>query len=211
MEDLTLQVLRVSSRFRCAVAALAFCIGMLGTLRAQSDGIPRRRLMMVLFFHAARLAMVDFDPVPVLAPVGGSDRTALLQGKLIVDHHYYWFSSVFFYTNRNGVALERPHSTTSCTVPTLPARPTSSSTTPSFGNFGLSPEAEISSCAGFGASSPGRAWSEPRTCTSHRPAAAKFSWPIIPSAPRTSPTVILRHSGQKTTFRRWRFLQLADG
>jgi hypothetical protein len=26
-------------------------------------------------------------------------------GKLIVDHHYYWFSSVFFYTNRDALLL----------------------------------------------------------------------------------------------------------
>jgi hypothetical protein len=27
------------------------------------------------------------------------------QGELIVDHHYYWFSSVFFYTNRTALLL----------------------------------------------------------------------------------------------------------
>jgi hypothetical protein len=26
-------------------------------------------------------------------------------GKLIVDHHYYWFSSIFFYTNRDALLL----------------------------------------------------------------------------------------------------------
>ena len=27
------------------------------------------------------------------------------RGKLIVDHHYYTFSSVFFYTNRDALLL----------------------------------------------------------------------------------------------------------
>src|SRR5271169_4131998 len=60
--------------------------------------------MMVLFFHAARLAMVVFDPYLSSRPLA----EALLrspQGKLIVDHHYYTFSSVFFYTNRDALLL----------------------------------------------------------------------------------------------------------
>jgi len=60
--------------------------------------------MMVLFFHAARLALVAFDPYM-------GSRTladALLQappGKLIVDGQYYTFSSVFFYTNRRALLV----------------------------------------------------------------------------------------------------------
>jgi len=61
-------------------------------------------IMMVLFFHAARLAMVVFDPYLSSRPLA----EALLhapRGKLIVDHHYYTFSSVFFYTNRDALLL----------------------------------------------------------------------------------------------------------
>jgi hypothetical protein len=61
-------------------------------------------LMMVLFFHAARLAMVTFDPYLSSRPLA----EALLrspEGRLIVDHHYYTFSSVFFYTNRTALLL----------------------------------------------------------------------------------------------------------
>src|SRR5271169_3415186 len=60
--------------------------------------------MMVLFFHAARLAMVVFDPYLSSRPLA----EALLrspEGKLIVDHHYYTYSSVFFYTNRTALLL----------------------------------------------------------------------------------------------------------
>ena len=56
-------------------------------------------LMMVLFLHAARAAMVVFDPYLSSRPLA----TALLQapkGRLIVSGAYYGFSSVFFYTDR---------------------------------------------------------------------------------------------------------------
>jgi hypothetical protein len=60
--------------------------------------------MMVIFFQAARLALVVFDPYL-------SSRTLankLLQsppGELIIDHHYYIFSSIFFYTDRTALLL----------------------------------------------------------------------------------------------------------
>lgn len=60
--------------------------------------------MMVLFFHAARLALVVFDPYLSSRPLAN----ALLQapyGDLVVDHHYYTYSSIFFYTNRTAWLL----------------------------------------------------------------------------------------------------------
>jgi hypothetical protein len=60
--------------------------------------------MMVIFFHAARLAMVTFDPYMSSRPLA----EALMRapgGTLIVDHHYYTFSSVFFYANREALLL----------------------------------------------------------------------------------------------------------
>ena len=57
--------------------------------------------MMVLFFHAARLALIVFDPYLSSRPLAD----ALLrspQGGLMVDHPYYTFSSVFFYTDRSA-------------------------------------------------------------------------------------------------------------
>ena len=45
------------------MAGIAFLIGALGCMRANSQkAFLAATLMMVLFFHAARLAMVKFDP-----------------------------------------------------------------------------------------------------------------------------------------------------
>jgi hypothetical protein len=60
--------------------------------------------MMVLFFHAARLALVDFDPYLSSRPLAEALNKAA-PGKLIVDDQYYTFSSVFFYTNRRALLL----------------------------------------------------------------------------------------------------------
>ncbi len=104
MEDLTLQSFAYL-RLPLAVAALACCIGMLGTFRAQSRrAFIAAAIMMLLFFHAARLAMVDFDPFLSSKQIADVlERSP--EGTLIVDHHYYWFSSVFFYTNRTALLL----------------------------------------------------------------------------------------------------------
>ena len=104
MEDLTLASFAYL-RLPLAVAAIAFLAGALGTLRATGQrAFLAAALMMVLFFHAARLAMVVFDPYLSSRPLAD----VLLRspkGKLIVDHHYYTFSSVFFYTNRTALLL----------------------------------------------------------------------------------------------------------
>ncbi|MBZ5645708.1 MAG: glycosyltransferase family 39 protein [Acidobacteriia bacterium] len=105
MEDLTLHSFAYL-RLPLAVAGIAFLLGALGTLRAASQrAFLAAALMMVLFFHAARLALVVFDPYMSSRPLA----EALLRapdGKLIVHHHYYPFSSVFFYTNRTALLLD---------------------------------------------------------------------------------------------------------
>src|SRR5262249_53436995 len=58
----------------------------------------------VLFFQAARMALVVFDPYMSSRPLADALLRAP-QGKLIVDHHYYDFSSVFFYTQRDALLL----------------------------------------------------------------------------------------------------------
>jgi 4-amino-4-deoxy-L-arabinose transferase-like glycosyltransferase len=102
MQDLTLASFAYL-RLPLLVATIAFCVGALATWR-----LPNRKaflaaaLMMVLFFHAARLAMAVFDPFLSSRPLA----EALLkspEGTLIVDHHYYTFSSIFFYTNRTAL------------------------------------------------------------------------------------------------------------
>jgi hypothetical protein len=60
--------------------------------------------MMALFFHAARLALVSFDPYLGSRPLAEA-LNAAPPGKLIVDDQYYAFSSIFFYTNRDALLL----------------------------------------------------------------------------------------------------------
>jgi hypothetical protein len=104
MEDLTLQSFAYL-RVPLFVAALALLVGVFGTVRSAGQrAFLAAAVMMVLFFHAARLALVVFDPYLSSRPLA----EALLRsppGKLIVDHHYYLFSSVFFYTNRTALLL----------------------------------------------------------------------------------------------------------
>jgi 4-amino-4-deoxy-L-arabinose transferase-like glycosyltransferase len=106
LTDLTLRAFAYL-RLPLAVAGVAFLIGAVGAwrLRSSSAGMSLALVaMMVLFFHAARLALVVFDPYMASRPLA----EALLQappGKLIVDDQYYTFSSVFFYTNRRALLL----------------------------------------------------------------------------------------------------------
>jgi len=60
--------------------------------------------MAIVFFQAARIAMAAFDPFLSSRPLAEALRRAPA-GKLIVDHHYYTFSSIFFYTNRDALLL----------------------------------------------------------------------------------------------------------
>jgi 4-amino-4-deoxy-L-arabinose transferase-like glycosyltransferase len=104
MEDLTLDSFAYL-RLPLAMAAAALVIGVFSTLRpARRSAYLGIAIMMVVFFHAARLAMVTFDPYLSSRPL----IKALEQsppGELIIDHHYYWFSSVFFYTDRTALLL----------------------------------------------------------------------------------------------------------
>jgi 4-amino-4-deoxy-L-arabinose transferase-like glycosyltransferase len=104
IEDLTMSSFAYL-RFPLFVAAIAFLIGSLGTLRAPGQrAFIAAAVMMVIFFHAARLALVVFDPYLSSRPLA----EALLKspdGALIVNHHYYTFSSVFFYANRSAFLL----------------------------------------------------------------------------------------------------------
>jgi hypothetical protein len=104
MEDLTLESFAYL-RLPLIVAAVAFLIGTFGTFRATGKRtFLATAVMMVVFFHAARLALVVFDPYMSSRPlVKALEKSP--PGDLIVDHHYYEFSSVFFYTNRNALLL----------------------------------------------------------------------------------------------------------
>jgi hypothetical protein len=102
MQDLTLASFAYL-RTPLLVAAIAFCIGALAIWKFTSRrAFLAAALMMVLFFHAARMAMAVFDPFMSSRPLA----EALLKspdGTLIIDHHYYTFSSIFFYMNRTAL------------------------------------------------------------------------------------------------------------
>jgi 4-amino-4-deoxy-L-arabinose transferase-like glycosyltransferase len=75
------------------VAGVAFLIGAISAARKQIAGVI---VMMVLFFHAARLALVVFDPYLASRALAEALNRAP-HGKLILDDQYYTFSSVVFY------------------------------------------------------------------------------------------------------------------
>jgi len=104
MADLTLDSFAYL-RIPLLVAGGAFLIGSLGTLRTTGQrAFLAAALMMVVFFQAARLALVVFDPYLSSRQLA----EAILKspgGALIIDNHYYTFSSVVFYTNRDALLL----------------------------------------------------------------------------------------------------------
>jgi 4-amino-4-deoxy-L-arabinose transferase-like glycosyltransferase len=104
MEDLTLQSFAYL-RLPLLLAAIACAIGAVGTFRASAKrAFVCATLMMLLFFQAARLALVVFEPDLSSRPLADAILRSP-EGKLIVDRHYYTFSSIFFYTGRPALLL----------------------------------------------------------------------------------------------------------
>ena len=102
MQDLTLGSFGYL-RAPLLVAAIAFCMGAFATWEwAGQRAFVATALMMILFFHAARLALAVFDPYLSSRPLAEAILKSP-EGTLIVDHHYYTFSSIFFYTNRTAL------------------------------------------------------------------------------------------------------------
>jgi 4-amino-4-deoxy-L-arabinose transferase-like glycosyltransferase len=102
MEDLTLDSFAYL-RLPLLIAGIAFLIGALGCLRTTAEkSFLAITLMMVLFLHAARLAMVKFDPYLSSQPLA-EDFMRSPDGTLITQGHFYPLSSIFFYTNREGL------------------------------------------------------------------------------------------------------------
>jgi 4-amino-4-deoxy-L-arabinose transferase-like glycosyltransferase len=104
LEDLTFDSFAYL-RTPLVVAGTAFLLGAIGMLLFRAKrAFLAIAVMMVIFLHAARLAMVVFDPYMSSRPLA----EALLEapaGQLIVDDQYYAFSSIFFYTNRRALLL----------------------------------------------------------------------------------------------------------
>jgi hypothetical protein len=83
-------------------ATLAGAIGVFG-FRGNRAAIGLA-VMMVLFFQAARLALIAFDPYLGSWPLANALNRAP-EGQLIIDDPYYEMSSIFFYTNRTALIL----------------------------------------------------------------------------------------------------------
>jgi hypothetical protein len=97
MGDLTLQSFAYL-RVPLALAGIAALVGIAGLRRP----ILSAALMMLIFFHAARVAMIAFDPYLGSKPLADALSIAP-PGNLIEADAYYAFSSVFFYTNRTAL------------------------------------------------------------------------------------------------------------
>jgi len=61
-------------------------------------------VMMVLFFQAARVALIAFDPYLGSYPIAKALNEAP-PGGLIVDDPYYEFSSLMYFSNRTALIL----------------------------------------------------------------------------------------------------------
>ena len=108
MQDLTLGSFAYL-RAPLGIAGGAFVLGSIGAMRAVATrayarGYVVAAVMMIVFFQGARLAMVKFDPL-----LSSRNLARLIlqgpPGQIIVDHNYYWFSSVPFYTGRSELLL----------------------------------------------------------------------------------------------------------
>lgn len=98
MGDLTLDSFAYL-RLPLAVAGLAFAIGAAAAYFTRgARAAVGFAVMMTLFFHAARLALVTFDPYLGSRPLAEALRESP-PGTLIADNQYYTFSSVFFYAH----------------------------------------------------------------------------------------------------------------
>ena len=105
MGDLTLASFAYL-RMPLVVAGIAFSIGAFGGWFLKGRrAILAFAVMMVLFLHASRLALVVFDPYLSSRPLATALQHAP-EGRLILNGQYYSFSSVFFYTNRRALLLD---------------------------------------------------------------------------------------------------------
>jgi 4-amino-4-deoxy-L-arabinose transferase-like glycosyltransferase len=87
------------------LASIAFAAGAAGAWFFSSRrAFFALAAMMVLFFHASRLALIAFDPYLSSRPLAEALRRAP-PGRLILNGAYYDFSSIFFYTNRSALLL----------------------------------------------------------------------------------------------------------
>jgi 4-amino-4-deoxy-L-arabinose transferase-like glycosyltransferase len=92
-------------RLPLAIAGVAMLAGAVGAfaLRGMRAALALA-FMMVIFFQAARLALIAFDPYLGSYPLAQALNRAP-EGELILDDPYYEMSGLFFYTNRSALIL----------------------------------------------------------------------------------------------------------
>ena len=104
MEDLTLDSFAYL-KLPLAMAALAFLVGVAGTLKTRGESaFLAAALMMAMFYQAARVALIDFDPFLSSRPLAN----AILEsppGEIIMDSQYWTLSTIPFYTGRSELML----------------------------------------------------------------------------------------------------------
>jgi hypothetical protein len=92
-------------RLPLAIAGLAMLSGSIGAFALhRKQAALALAFMMALFFQAARLALIAFDPYLGSYPLAMALNRAP-QGELILDDPYYEMSGLFFYTNRSALIL----------------------------------------------------------------------------------------------------------
>ncbi len=86
-------------------AGIACLIGLIGiTFLRSTKRFWASTAMMVLFFYAAHLAMIAFDPYLSSSALAQA-LVKSPKGRLIVDDQYYTFASVFFYADTKALLL----------------------------------------------------------------------------------------------------------
>ena len=103
MRDLTLNAFAYL-RLPLVLTAVACIIGAVISWNSGRFALSSLVVMMLIFVHAAHLAMVSFDPYLSSRPLAEALRKAP-RGIFIADDQYYSFSSIFFYANRGGLLL----------------------------------------------------------------------------------------------------------
>jgi 4-amino-4-deoxy-L-arabinose transferase-like glycosyltransferase len=108
MEDLTLSSFAYL-RLPLIMAGVAFLVGAVGTLFSTGRrAFLAAALMMIIFFHAARVAMISFDPLLSSRYLAAAFLRSP-RGTIITEGHFFDFSSVFFYTERTGLLSPDNH------------------------------------------------------------------------------------------------------
>lgn len=104
MGDLTLRSFAYL-RMPLVLAAIACAVGALGAFALRRNfRILTVAAAMLIFFHAARLAMVTFDPY-LSSRVLAEKLLQEPKGNIIIDGAYYPFSALLYYSGQNALLL----------------------------------------------------------------------------------------------------------